>query len=80
LNWNEGSSWKLETYEDLGFPLLGSELLDFLKKEDEYQHVRKKLHATTPHKAMTMRRRRSYKESIRATDKRAAENKEIIHL
>jgi hypothetical protein len=29
---------------------------------------------------MTMKRRRNYNQSIRATDKRAAENKEIIHL
>jgi hypothetical protein len=80
LNWNESHSWKLEMREELGFPPLGSELLDFLKKEDEDQKARKKLRATTWHKAMTMRRRLSYKESIRATDKHAAENKEIIHL
>jgi hypothetical protein len=65
---------------ELGFPPLGSEPLDFLKKENEGQRVRKKLRATTLHKAMTMKRRRSYKESLRATDKRAAEKKEIIHL
>jgi hypothetical protein len=80
LNWNEGYSWKFEMYEELGFPPLGSELLDFLKKEDENQKARKKLHATTLQKATTMRRRRSYKPSIRATDKRAAENKEILHM
>jgi hypothetical protein len=67
-------------YEELGFPPLGSELLDFLKNEDEDQKARKKLRATTLHKAMTMRRRRSYKEFIRATDKHDAENKEIKHL
>jgi hypothetical protein len=67
-------------YEELGFPPLGSELLDFLKKEDQDQKARKKLRATTLHKAMTMGRRWNYKESIRATDKRAAENKEIMHL
>jgi hypothetical protein len=67
-------------YEELGFPPLGSELPDFLKKDDEDRRARKKLRAITLHKAMTMRQRRSYKESIRATDKHAAENKEIIHL
>jgi hypothetical protein len=80
LSWNEGYSWKLEIYEGLGFPPLGSELLDFLKKEDEDQKARRKLRATTLHNAMTMNRRRSYKESIRATDKCDAENKEIIYL
>jgi hypothetical protein len=80
VNWNEGYSWKLEMYEELGFPPLGSELLDFLKQEDEDQKARKKLGATALHKPMIMRRRRSYKESIRATDKSDAENKEIIHL
>jgi hypothetical protein len=79
LNWNEGSSWKLEMYEELGFPPLGSELLGFLKKGYENQKGRRKLRATTLHKAMTMSRRRSCKESIRVTDKGAAENKEIIH-
>jgi hypothetical protein len=42
-------------YEELGFSPLGLELLDFLKKEDEDQEARKKLRATTLHKAMTMR-------------------------
>jgi hypothetical protein len=80
LNWNEGYSWKLEMYEELGFLPLGSALLDFLKKEDEGQKVRKKLRASALHKTMTMKQRRSRKESMRAIDKRAAENKEIIHL
>jgi hypothetical protein len=80
LNWNERYSWKFEMYEELGFPPLGSKLLDFVKKEGEDQKARKNLRATTLHKAMTMKRRRNYNQSIRATDKRAAENKEIIHL
>jgi CRISPR/Cas system-associated protein endoribonuclease Cas2 len=67
-------------YEELRFPSLGSELLDFLKKENEDQKARKKFRATTLHRAMTMRRRRSYQKSIRATDKRAAENKKIIDM
>jgi hypothetical protein len=80
LSWNERYSWKLKIYEGLGFPPRGSAPLDFLKKEDEGQKARRKLRATTLHKAMTMRRRRSYKESIRATDKFAAENKGTVHL
>jgi hypothetical protein len=56
LNCTERYLWKLEMYEGLGFPPLGSELLDFLKKEEEDQKARKKLRATTLHKAVTMRR------------------------
>jgi hypothetical protein len=67
-------------YEELGFPPLGLQLLDFLKKKDEDQKTRKKLCPTTLQKAITMKRRRSCKESIRATDKRAAESKELTHL
>jgi hypothetical protein len=80
LNWNEGYSWKLEMCKEFGFPPLDSELLDLLEKEDEDQKARKKLPIITLYKAMIMGRRQGYKESIRASDKRAAENKEIIHL
>jgi hypothetical protein len=43
--WNssEGSSWKLETYEKLGFQPIDPELLDFLKKEDKTRKAKKKL-------------------------------------
>jgi hypothetical protein len=80
LNCNESYSWKLEVCDDLGFPPLSSKLLDFLKKEAEDQKARKKLCATALDKAVTMRRRRIYKESIQASDKRAAKNKGSIHV
>jgi hypothetical protein len=40
-------------YEELGFPPRSLELVEFLKEEDEDQKARKKLRATTLHKAMT---------------------------
>jgi hypothetical protein len=80
LNWNKGHSWKLEMHKDLGVSPLSSRRLYFLKKEAEDQKTRKKHRATALNKAMTLRHRRIYKESIRARDKGAAQNKEIVHV
>jgi hypothetical protein len=56
LNWNKRYSWRFEMYDELGLTPLGSDRLDFLKKEDEDQKTRKKLCVIALHEAMNIRR------------------------